>query len=551
MTGPKMWPSVLPAQTRADRYRAAEVKIYDHLHRELSAGWTVFYSRPWLGLTPTGGERDGECDFVIAHPDWGVLVIEVKGGGISYDAETDKWRSRDRDGIRHNISNPIEQARKGKHELLRKLRAQPTWPISRFVRFRHGVIFPDVQGPPSQLGADRPRELFCCRDDLPEIGTWIKQRLSGGDEEGPGAGGMRALERLLAAPFMLRVPLAQVLEEDDQAIASLTPQQFYILDAIMDLPRAAVGGAAGTGKTIVAVEDAVRQADEGRKTLLTCRGLPLAEHLRTRLAGTAVQVQTFHELCLSLAQSAGLPLPATMSEAFYDTGAPELLLQAVEYDPELKFGAIIVDEAQDFRSHWWIALDAALADQSESRFHAFYDTNQKLYGAIGNQLANFAMAPIRLSRNLRNTQAIHETASKHYKGPAITADGPAGVSIEVLPVPIDGVAEAVINTLKRLVQHEAVKPCDIAVLAADPTLVDGLKEQSTRVQREGITCETIINFKGLERPVVIVVATRALADEAELAYVALSRARTHLVLVGEPVILDWLSNPSASKRELT
>lgn len=178
-----MWPTKLPAQVRNDRYRHAEVVIYDLLRESLSPAWTVFYSRPWLGLTASGGERDGECDFLVAHPDRGVLAIEVKGGGITFDPSTDAWQSVDRDGIRHIIRNPVDQARTAKHQLLKKLRMQRGWHNDRFVRFRHGVIFPNAQSPPGHLGADRPRQLFCCRPELPGIATWVEQRLSGGENE--------------------------------------------------------------------------------------------------------------------------------------------------------------------------------------------------------------------------------------------------------------------------------------------------------------------------------------------------------------------------------
>src|SRR5262249_50868860 len=160
-----------------------------------------------------------------------------------YDPATHVWQTVDRDQIRHIIRDPVEQARRSKHELLKKLRNQRGWRRDRLIRFRHGVVFPNAQTPPSQLGADRPRELFCCRSELPTIAAWIKNRLSGeNEEEGPGITGMQALERLLAAPFTLRFPLGHMLSDDDQRIAVLTPQQFYILDAIADVKRAAVGG---------------------------------------------------------------------------------------------------------------------------------------------------------------------------------------------------------------------------------------------------------------------------------------------------------------------
>ncbi len=78
-----------------------------------------------------------------------------------------------RDNIRHRISNPVEQARKAKYELNKRLKVQKGWPADRNIRMRHGVIFPDVKAPPGHLGADKPRNLFCCRDDMSRIADWV------------------------------------------------------------------------------------------------------------------------------------------------------------------------------------------------------------------------------------------------------------------------------------------------------------------------------------------------------------------------------------------
>jgi hypothetical protein len=504
--------------------RRAEVLVFDVLEKALPGGWSVFYSRPWLGLTPTGGERDGECDFVIVHPDRGVLAVEVKGGGIGFDPAKDRWFSRDGDGIEWEIKNPVDQARRSKHALLEKAKKQRGWP-GAFIRFRHGVIFPDAPAP-GNLGADRPREMFCCRPDLPRIRDWIEARLLGGDgEQGPGNSGVAALEQILAKPFMLRMPLAYRLEDDDAAIAALTPEQFRILDMIADIPRAAAGGGAGTGKTILACEDARRLAEAGLRTLLTCRGRPLASYLRERTKGSCVTVLAFDELGEALTPECAASDPA------------ELVMKAVEADQSLRYDAIIVDEAQDFRGHWWIALEALLSPATEARLHAYFDTNQQVYGPVSTQLHGLSMVPIRLTRNLRNTRSIHAAANIHYQGPAITAEGPQGVSVALHPVSDKDIYATVEKQAKLLVQTEGVSSDDIAVLAPDASERDELRG----CVPDAVLCSTIVDFKGLERPVIIVAATRAIADLPELAYVALSRARTHLVLVGEPVILDWLA----------
>src|SRR5690606_11375720 len=150
-----MWPAELPPAIRSHPLRQAEVKVFDRLRAQLDASWTVFYSRPWLGLTPSGEERDGEADFIVAHPTAGVLTIEVKGGAISYDPATEIWRSTDRSQIPWKIKDPVGQARSAKYELLKKLAGRRDWPSDRHIRIRHGVVFPDAQSPPGNLGADK------------------------------------------------------------------------------------------------------------------------------------------------------------------------------------------------------------------------------------------------------------------------------------------------------------------------------------------------------------------------------------------------------------
>lgn len=531
MAGATMWPRELSHQLRADPLRRAEVRVFDALEGALPAGWQVFYSRPWLGLTRTGGERDGECDFVLVHPDRGVLTIEVKGGGITFDPRSDRWTSEDANRRIHNIKNPVAQAMRAKHAILAKAGEQRNWP-RQFVRFRHGVVFPDVASPPGDLGADRPRELFCCRPDLTRLRAWVEERLAGGnDEHGPGLSGLQALQNVLAKPFMLRTPLAYRLEDDDAAIAALTPEQYYILDSIAEVTRAAVGGGAGTGKTIVACEDARRLTEAGKRTLLTCRSLPLAADLRQRMQDSAVTVLSFDELVRKF-------VPSDRSGA----DPAELLMQAVEADPGLRFKAIIVDEAQDFKNHWWIALEELLLPDPEACLHAYFDTNQQLYGVLSAQIQGLSMVPIRLTRNLRNTKSIHAVATHHYKGHTIIADGPPGVSIALHRVTDKEVVVKITAQVQLLTGVECVSSSDIVVLAPDVRTRDMLRKQISAA----VLCSTITDFKGLERAVVIVAATRAIADVSELAYVALSRARTHLIIVGESVVLDWLLPASAA-----
>ena len=70
-----MWPKELPLEVRNSPVRQAEITVFDTLGIALEDDFVVFYSRPWLGEDRFGNERDGECDFLIAHPRLGILAI--------------------------------------------------------------------------------------------------------------------------------------------------------------------------------------------------------------------------------------------------------------------------------------------------------------------------------------------------------------------------------------------------------------------------------------------------------------------------------------------
>jgi hypothetical protein len=154
-------------------------------------------------------------------------------------------------------------------------------------------------------------------------------------------------------------------------------------------------------------------------------------------------------------------------------------------------------------------------------------------------LASFSIVPVRLTRNLRNTKAIHSAASRFYLGNPITADGPAGNPVvwkECIPATLD---RLVVETVRELTLVGEVVAENIAVLALSEKMI--LLLQQRLAAFEGVTITHVRDFKGLERQAVILVATREIADERELAYVALSRPRAHLTVIGESEIIAWLN----------
>lgn len=562
-----MWPRTLPPDVTSNMLRSTECEVFRRLEAVLDDSFVVFYSRPWLGLKPDGEEVDGECDFIVAHAELGMLTLEVKGGAVAYDPCTEQWTSRDRWKVTHNIKNPVQQARSAKHELLRKLNVSAHWKPRR-IRARHGVVLPHSSAPSGDLGADMPQRIFCFAERFEDgLRDWILERFGDappdeGQTKALGPDGVRALEKTLAKPFQLRTPLGVVLSRDDAALQMLTQQQFHILRAIEAVPRAAISGGAGTGKTVLAMEEARRCAESGLRTLFVCYNRGLATEIRRLRDNSLVPFMTFHELCNEMTRHAGIPQPEGIpNRQLFEEIWPELLMQAFERLPDSRYDAIIVDEGQDFLPLWWAAVESGIDPEGRGLFRIFYDNNQRVYASATKLPEDVDLVPIRLTLNLRNTRRIHELVRQHYAGHEIEAVGPEGVEVNWIKAnTADALAQRISDYVAKLNSIERVPPDDIAVLVATEAAIDRIspgnrlgefytarcdEEQS----EDRIVVDSIRRFKGLERPVVVIAATPDTVIHAELPYVALSRARTHLVIVGSDKVLNRMRGVATSPFE--
>ena len=121
---------------------AGEERLSSALEKQLEPPWAIYRNVAWLDKPAPGAEpQDGEADLVVAHPDRGVMVIEVKGGRVQRIGG--RWESLDRTGTAHQIKDPFAQVTRAMHRLKRVCEKQPAWP-SHDVRFTRAVCFPDA-----------------------------------------------------------------------------------------------------------------------------------------------------------------------------------------------------------------------------------------------------------------------------------------------------------------------------------------------------------------------------------------------------------------------
>lgn len=268
----RMIPPTPAAGTQSDQERV----VFAELERQLGPDYVVLHSVTWLARNGRRA-RDGEADFIIAHPKLGVLVIEVKGGGIGRDGSVDRWWSIDRHGDRHQIRSPFDQARSTMYALRDKVRDAPTtrpftYPIAR------AVALPDILLDRTDLGPDIDRAMVIDSHDLSDLGRAIARAWTISDGPRPGKAGIDALVELLRPSYELRRSgLFGEIARERQEFIQLTEQQKQVLSAIGGFRRAAIEGTAGSGKTMLAIEKARRLAAEGFRVLFTCYNKALAD----------------------------------------------------------------------------------------------------------------------------------------------------------------------------------------------------------------------------------------------------------------------------------
>ena len=522
--------------------------LYDAFSK-LGNEYSVFYSVAWQARTNRGAV-DGEADFVIAHPDLGLMVIEVKGGSISYDARTKQWYSTDRNGVTHEIKDPIDQARTSHHRLLEKLADMPRWD-SRWLTIGHMVAFPHVHVGRVALRPDLPPAIILDQTSMADLDRALRAAFKYYAGQNPRIGPLGydrldIVETLLARSFHISTPLGVELDYEDKRLIELTEQQMLVLDLLATHRRAAIRGCAGSGKTMLAVEKARRLADEGFEVLLVCFNYALAEDL-VRRVGDGVSVMHFHGLCREMVQEAGFTLRSMVDgREFYDRVLPDALLQAIDtLGPQ--FDAIVVDEGQDFHEAWWLPLTSLLRDAENGILYVFLDDNQNLYRRVSLPAGVVEESPFVLVENCRNTFEIHRiVAAFHHDAHRLRCRGPVG-----RPARIQYYRDAAHQrellgqTLQLLVGEEHVANTDIAILtphgAERTALKTGLKlagytlvsDQPRRGNQ--IQVSSIHAFKGLERRVIILTELdrEVYADIDSVLYVGCSRARTHLIILAD------------------
>ncbi|SET26014.1 nuclease-related domain-containing DEAD/DEAH box helicase [Thorsellia anophelis] len=527
---------------------AAEKRVQDALSN-LPLPWQIFESVEWRNLSNTGGEQIGESDIIVFHPNFGVIVIEIKANGVYVANGTWHYESG-----RVMKSSPFSQARRNKYALIERIKSKLKPSELDNLIFTHAVWFPDIIWNVEIIDADCPARSFIL--DRNSLGTpenhlmdifnaviakhkaskikWAQHQI-------------RALHTLLAPTITINQPLRVTVDDSIQALEQATLEQIEILSILKNQNRLLVEGGAGSGKTRLALFIAKQHANIGKRVLFTCFNKQLAQYIATSLSEVEnLTVLSFHELVKLTVQSVGMPytVPSDKDkiQAFFQEESPEHLFQASVF-LEKKYDTIIVDEANDFLNTWWIALESL--GVPDFNWYCFYDRQQILYVNKSEWEKPFKGKPFKLEHNLRNTRPIGEFAAMQGNFPLpnkFRVDG--GIAPKIYSEDsTESIGKQLNTLLSQLIDKEYILPEQIAILYPYNKLINSpewligtngfeLTDQCHTNILNKIKYSTIQSFKGLESDVVILFGLDDnIIKKNEILYIGCSRAKSLLYII--------------------
>ncbi|QUM84610.1 DEAD/DEAH box helicase family protein [Moritella sp. 28] len=194
-------------------------------------------------------------------------------------------------------------------------------------------------------------------------------------------------------------------------INKLTEDQFNVIQSLRGNNQAIIHGCAGSGKTLIAAEKALRLDKAGLKTLLVCNSPLLSEYFKILLKESNIDIYYFNEWVYKSRENYHKLIENEKNWSHYLEPTEEEIIEALEGVKKI-YDAIIVDEGQDFNDDWWDLIQSAFKDNSANIFYILSDDNQSLMPRVSNYPIN--EKPLLLTKNCRNSGNIYDVVRKFY-----------------------------------------------------------------------------------------------------------------------------------------
>ena len=341
--------TIHPTEAPRDDPARSEACVFDALRAALPDGWTA-----WHSLRVRDRENVvRECDFVVASPEFGLLVLEVKGGNVRI--EDGAWWQNGR----RLDKSPLLQANDAMHALdhCMSRRGGPRPP------FGAAVVLPDVDFSTGPKAGDLDGVVLG-RRDLPYLDAALRAAASRGVPQRYVPDPSRwvpAVHGIWGESWVPALSTRDTADVANRRLLRLNDEQLRILDIACDTPRAVVTGAAGTGKTLLARELCRRRQRQGQRVLYLCFTKALAGALRRDFPGDPgegppVHAANVRQVAVDYLRQAGRTFDLKRQGAWEEVGLEGA--QAAEQLGIEPYDVVVVDEAYDLSPADWLLVEA-------------------------------------------------------------------------------------------------------------------------------------------------------------------------------------------------
>ncbi|MCA1979409.1 MAG: NERD domain-containing protein/DEAD/DEAH box helicase [Thiobacillus sp.] len=448
--------TLIPSLGSARFDSRGELRLAERLKDFLEDNAWVWHNLP---VGPFGKHPD----FVVLHPQHGMVVLEVKDWRLETIVEANKLQVSlltDRGVVQ--ADSPFEQVRDYMFNVVNLLRqdALLTVETGRFkghlaMPFGHGVVFTNItrrQFESTDLHEVFPPSRAIFRDEMAEsvdpeafrsrIWKMVSPRL------GPGLS-LPQVDRIRACLFPeVRVrQIALPFGDEAPGPAGAEDRQLAVMDMQQELIARSLGeghriirGVAGSGKTLILAFRAEHLARAAtRPVLVLCFANAIAGRLENAMQDRGVEdrviVSTFHAWCERMLKLGDLDVPARKDFASVGEFLAARVRAVVDaVDKGLiaggQYDAVLIDEAHDFEPEW-LALAARMVNPDTRALMIVYDDAQAIYKGrsrpVWKQLGiDAAGRTTVLKVNYRNTAQIlrfaHRVAADVLGAPGLCAD---------------------------------------------------------------------------------------------------------------------------------
>lgn len=494
--------------------------------------------------------HESETDFVIFHKKHGVICLEAKAGHIKYKDGYWYYAS----GIPMHNDGPFNQASSNKWKLIKYIKNSKACALVDKCKFLHAVWFPSVSDNELRsmtLPPEADKALVLTKEALADPEKFLTRiysiELPNRIETNLTEAEAQKLIREIFCPQFNVFPSAS-LDSDLKKLVfhRLLREQAGILNFLEDQRSASINGAAGTGKTMIAIEKAQRNAAENQSTLFLCYNSQLKNFLSENYSNPKIHYYTIAGLACKLCNT-----------TFPDYKRMKNVLEDMYFSGAFPYDHVVVDEGQDFGSEILEQTDILqlihdlIIDNEEKNgtFYVFYDRLQLIQADKIPQFIEDSNCKLTLYRNCRNTENIAVTSLRPIseRKPKLLENAVKGTPAKIHFCDTEAKAMEELDMTIDNILAEGFK--DVVILTCkteDSSLLkSGIKDGRYRNKYRFTTCR---KFKGLEADAIILIDVDGESfnpDNVLIYYVGTSRARLRLdviTMLSDEECLDILQN---------